>query len=158
MRAGMILILAVIAVAVAVVAPWRTEAVKSAFTPEEEVRQVIDDFFRAANKQDWDTAGALFSSEFHIYTDGASGFDKDSYLKLLKEEDIKTLEMKLRDMVIRVSADGTMAWSQYRGTFTQEIRAKRSIMETAESLIFEKRGAEWKIVRAHASVKEIGGQ
>ena len=146
-----------IAVLIAI-APWHTQAGKSSpAAAQAEVRRVIDDFFEAAKKQDWDRAAELFAPDFGIYTDDAAGFDKKSYLQLLKEDNIETLAMQLRDMVIHVSADGTMAWSQYRGHFTQAVKGNKSVTETAESLIFEKRGNAWKIVRAHASVKETGG-
>jgi ketosteroid isomerase-like protein len=158
MRLTYILIVGAVGIALCSLAPWKTSATKpGAAAPEAEIRQVIDSFFEAAKRQDWDRAAEVMSSDFVIYTDGAAGFDKNAYLKLLKEDDIETMAMQLRDMVIHVSGDGTMAWSQYRGKFTQVVRGKRSVTETAESLIFEKRQTAWKIVRAQASVKESGG-
>jgi ketosteroid isomerase-like protein len=121
-----------------------------------EVRHTIDTFFDAATKQDWDRAASVFASDFEIYTDGADAFDRAAYLKLLKEDDIKTLQMQLRDLDIHVSGDGSMAWAKYRGSFVQAVRGVTSATETAETLIFERRGSEWKIVRAHASIKQTG--
>lgn len=145
-------------VTVAVLAPWRTHAVKpDSAALQAQVRRTIDDFFEAARRQDWNRAADLFSSDFGIYTDDAAGFDKKAYLQLLTEDNIETLQMQLRDMVIHVSSDGTMAWAQYRGHFTQAVRGKRSVTETAESLIFERRDSTWKIVRAHASIREASG-
>ncbi len=158
MRVKTVLILGVVGAALAALPLWHAQAGKpGSAAAQAEVRRVIDDFFEAAKKQDWDRAAELFSPDFGIYTDDTAGFDKNAYLQLLKEDNIETLQMQLRDMVIHVSADGTMAWSQYRGKFTQLVRGKQSATETAESLIFEKRGSAWKIVRAHASVKELGG-
>jgi ketosteroid isomerase-like protein len=121
-----------------------------------EVRKTIDTFFEAATKQDWDRAAAVFASDFEIYTDGADAFDRTAYLNLLKEDDIRTLKMQLRDLDIHVSADGSMAWAKYRGNFVQAVRGVTSATETAETLVFERRASEWKIVRAHASIKQTG--
>ena len=119
------------------------------------VRKVVDEFFSAAKKRDWDAEAELMSTDFELYTDGASGFNKEAYIKVLKEDDIKLAEMELRDMEIRVSGDGQMAWAKYRGLFKFISNNQPSNMESAETLIFKREGAQWKITRAHVSIKPL---
>jgi ketosteroid isomerase-like protein len=119
------------------------------------VKNVVDDFFAAAKKQDWDAAGNLMSADFELYTDEAQSFDKEAYVRLLKKDDIKTTSMELKDLEIRVSSDAQMAWCKYRGFFEASSHGELSNVETAETLIFKKEGDLWKITRAHASVKPI---
>jgi ketosteroid isomerase-like protein len=121
-----------------------------------EVKQVIDEFFEAARSQDWDRAGNTFAADFEIYTDGAVGYDKGSYIKALKDENIETRKMQLNDLEIHVSPDRQVAWAKYRGDFESAIHGKLSRDKTAETLIFEKRERAWKIVRAHASILDSG--
>ena len=117
------------------------------------VRKVLDQFFGAAKKRDWDAAAELMSSDFELYTDGASVFDKQAYVKVLKGDDMELGSMELRDMEIRVSGDGQMAWSKYRGLFKSTSHNQPSTFETAETLIFKREGEQWKITRAHVSLK-----
>ena len=117
------------------------------------VRQVVDEFFSAAKKRDWDAEAELMSTDFELYTDGASGFNKEAYIKVLKEDDIKLASMELRDMEIRVSSDGQMAWAKYRGSFKFISNNQPTNMESAETLIFKREGDQWKITRAHVSIK-----
>ena len=117
------------------------------------VRKVVDQFFSAAKKRDWDAEAELMSTDFELYTDGASGFNKEAYIKVLKEDDIQLAEMELRDMEIRVSGDGQMAWAKYRGLFKFISNNQPSNMESAETLIFKREGNHWKITRAHVSIK-----
>ena len=119
------------------------------------VRKVVDEFFSAAKKRDWDAEAELMATDFELYTDGASGFNKEAYIKVLKEDDIKLAEMELRDMEIRVSGDGQMAWAKYRGLFKFINNNQPSNMESAETLIFKREGQQWKITRAHVSIKPL---
>ena len=119
------------------------------------VRQVVDQFFSAAKKSDWDAEAELMATDFELYTDGASGFNKQAYLKVLKEDDMKLAHMELRDMEIRVSSDGQMAWAKYRGLFKTTSHNQPSTLETAETLIFKREGEQWKITRAHVSLKPL---
>ena len=119
------------------------------------VRKVVDQFFSAAKKRDWDAEAELMSSDFELYTDGASGFSKQAYIKVLKEDDIQLADMELRDMEIRVSSDGQMAWAKYRGLFKFISHNQPSNMESAETLIFKREGEQWKITRAHVSIKPL---
>ena len=119
------------------------------------VRGVIDEFYRSAQRQDWDAAGELMSAEFEFYTDDATSFDKESYVRVLKQDDLAVEHMELKDMDIQVSGDGRMAWGKFRGQFRSTSHGKPSHVETAETLIFKNEGGAWKIVRAHASVRML---
>jgi len=119
------------------------------------VRKVVDQFFSAAKKRDWDAAAELMSTDFELYTDGASEFNKQAYVKVLKEDDTELADIELRDMEIRVSSDGQMAWGKYRGLFKGTSRNQPSTMETAETLIFKSEGKQWKITHAHVSLKPM---
>ncbi len=119
------------------------------------VKQVVDQFFTAAKKRDWDATAEFMSADFELYTDGASGFDKQAYVKVLKEDDMELTSMELKDMAIRVSSDGQMAWCKYRGLFKSVSHNQPSNVETAETLIFMKEGGQWKITRAHVSLKTL---
>jgi hypothetical protein len=82
-------------------------------------------------------------------------FSKQDYVKVLKEDDMVLASMELRDMEIRVSSDGTMAWCKYRGLFKSISQNHPSDVETAETLIFKREGDQWKITRAHVSLKAL---
>lgn len=119
------------------------------------VKKVLDQFFSAAKNRDWDAVAEFMATDFELYTDGASGFNKQAYVKVLKEDDMELLSMELRDMEIRVSSDGQMAWSKYRGLFKSTSQNQPSNVETAETLIFKREGEQWKITRAHVSLKTL---
>ena len=61
--------------------------------------------------------------------------------------------MELKDMETRVSSDGQMAWTKYRGIFKSTSKNQESNVETVETLIFKREGGQWKITRAHVSSK-----
>jgi ketosteroid isomerase-like protein len=119
------------------------------------VKKILDQFFSKAKKHDWDAVAECMATDFELYTDGASGFNKQAYVKVLKEDDLELSYMELRDMEIRVSSDGQMAWSKYRGLFKSISHNQPSNVETAETLIFKKEGGQWKITRAHVSIKNL---
>ena len=119
------------------------------------VRQALDQFFNAAKKRDWDAVAEVMATDFELYTDGASGFNKDAYVKVLKEDDLQLASMELKDMQIRVSSDGQMAWCAYRGFFKSIVHNQPSNVETAETLIFKREDNQWKITRAHVSLKPL---
>jgi ketosteroid isomerase-like protein len=119
------------------------------------VRKVLDQFFSEAKKRDWDAVGELMSTDFELYTDGASAFNKQAYVKIFKEDDMQLAYMELRDVEIRVSSDGQMAWAKYRGFFKTSTHNQPSTVETAETLIFKKEDEQWKITRAHVSMKPL---
>ena len=120
-----------------------------------QVRKVVDQFFSAAKKRDWDAVAECMAADFELYTDGASGFNKQAYVKVLKDDDMELAYMELRDMEIRVSSDGQMAWGKYRGLFKSTSHNQPSTVETAETLIFKREGEQWKITRAHVSLKPV---
>jgi len=62
------------------------------------VREVINEFFVLAEKRDWDTVGDLLAEDFNIFTDNASSFDKEAYLKLLKRHDLEVTHWALNDV------------------------------------------------------------
>lgn len=119
------------------------------------VRKVVDQFFSTAKKRDWDAVAELMSTDFELYTDGASVFDKQAYVKVFKEDDMQLAYMELKDMEIRVSSDGQMAWAKYRGFFKTTTHNQPGTVETAETLIFKKESEQWKITRAHVSMKPL---
>lgn len=119
------------------------------------VRKAVDQFFGAAKKRDWDAVAEFMSTDFELYTDGASGFSKQAYVKVLKEDNLELAYMELRDVEIRVSSDGQMAWGKYRGLFKTTSHNQPSTLETAETLIFKREGEQWKITRAHVSLKPL---
>ena len=95
------------------------------------------------------------ATDFELYTDGASAFTKQAYVKVLKDDDMQLSHMELRDMETRVSSDGEMAWTKYRGLFKSTSNNQPSTVETAETLIFKREAGHWKITRAHVSSKVL---
>jgi uncharacterized protein (TIGR02246 family) len=122
-------------------------------TADSEVRAVIDEFYAAAQRRDWDAAAALLAPEFEILTDGAETFRKEAYVTLLKSDDLVVERMALRDVKVRVSRDRELAWSTFRGSFAMTSHGGRHDVETAETLLFRRAGDRWLIAGAHASVK-----
>jgi ketosteroid isomerase-like protein len=120
-----------------------------------QVKKVVDQFFSAAKKRDWDAVAEFMSTDFELYTDGASGFNKQAYVKVLKADDLQLVNIELRDMEIRVSSDGQMAWGKYRALFKGISHNQPSTAETAETLIFKRESEQWKITRAHVSLKPL---
>ena len=119
------------------------------------VKNVLDQFFSAAKKRDWDAAADFMATDFELYTDGASNFNKEAYVKVLKADDMELAHMELKDMETRVSSDGQMAWTKYRGLFKSVSNNQESSVETAETLIFKREDGQWKITRAHVSSKVL---
>lgn len=119
------------------------------------VRAAIDGFYSAAKKRDWDAAAAVMSSDFELYTDQAQRVGKDEYVLALKQDDLVVEHMELKDVDIRVSSDGQMAWAKYRGLYRSTSQGKPADAETAETLIFTNESGAWKMARAHASIKAL---
>lgn len=117
-----------------------------------EVKGVIDAFFAAAIRRDWDAAGSLLSADFKIYVDGLEIYDRPEYIALLKADDLKTLSLDLTDLDIAVSSDGGMAWARYRTLIDSESRGVRSKTRTAETLIFGREDGAWRIRHGHVSL------
>jgi cytochrome c peroxidase len=127
-------------------------------TAEAQVRQVIDRFYAAAERRDWDAAGALMAPDFEINTDGAESYGREAYIVMLKEDDLVVERMALRNLAVEVSPDSRMAWATFHGYFEMTQDGARHDVQTAETLILSRRGDRWEIVRAHASVKAAEGQ
>lgn len=119
------------------------------------VRAALDRFFDASKKRDWDATGELMSADFELYTDQAQGVGKEEYLSVLKQDDLVVEHMELKDVDIRVSGDGQMAWAKYRGLFRSTSQGKPADVETAETLIFTNDRGAWKMTRGHASIKAL---
>ena len=117
---------------------------------EARVRGVIDRMYESAKNKNWKGMAALLSDDFRLYVDGAEVFDKAAYVALLEQENLGLEHMELRDLEVR--AGGGMAWCRFRGFFRH---SATYTVETAETLVFEKRGEDWKIVQSHASVKQV---
>lgn len=117
------------------------------------VRQVIDEFYDAAEQQDWDRISALMTDDFRLFADGATVFTKKPYLEILESEDLGVLEMALNDLEIHVASGGDTAWCTFNGYFKHSEELE---VETAETLIFVKQEGAWKILHSHASVKMLG--
>src|SRR4029450_10427211 len=125
----------------------------AALVEQRAVRAVVDDFFTLAQRRDWDGVSALLADDFEIFTDGAAGFAKAEYSQLLKADDLIVEYMELKDVTLRVSADASMAWVKYRGSFVTTSHGVRQAVDTAETMVFQKEPGGWKIVRAHASIR-----
>jgi len=122
---------------------------------EADVRAVVDDFFAAAMISDWDAAARLLATDFVMFTDGPTVFDKPSYVRILKADDLRLQRMRLTDIRITVSPDQSMASVTYRGVFRTISGGRVGGAETAETLILRRLREGWKITRAHASVRNL---
>jgi ketosteroid isomerase-like protein len=143
-----------IASAAALLPAFASSSRTDALQAKAAVKAVLDAFYDRAGRRDWDAAGALFAPEFRILTDGAETFDKPTYVRLLKQDDIVVSKMELKDLEIHASAP-SIGWCRYRGYFETVSGGKPSRTETAETMIFEKRDGAWLIVHAHASIKQL---
>jgi hypothetical protein len=57
------------------------------------VKKTIDGFFEAARQRDWDAAGKVLSTDFHIWFDVDGALDRAAYVDLLKGDDPGFAEM-----------------------------------------------------------------
>jgi ketosteroid isomerase-like protein len=103
----------------------------------DEVKKTIDGFFEAARQRDWDTAGKLLATDFHIWVGVDEALDRAAYIDLLKQDDLNVIEMNLQDLAIGVSADGSLAWARYHATVDAISKGQRSASRTAETIVFE---------------------
>ncbi len=102
-----------------------------------EVKKAIDVFFEAARQRDWDAAVKLLSTDFHIWVGVDEALDRATYVDLLKQDDLNVVDMSLQNLEIGVSADGSLAWARYRATVDAISRGQRSVMRSAETIVFE---------------------
>jgi ketosteroid isomerase-like protein len=118
------------------------------------VKLALDNFFAAAGKQDWDKVGGMLAEDFAMFTDEATILNKDEYIKVMKQDNLRVAQMQLKDLRIEVSEQGQMAWCRYHGFFHISAGPQSSFVETAETVVFRNESSGWKLVQAHASVKE----
>ncbi|HSR51002.1 MAG TPA: nuclear transport factor 2 family protein [Acidobacteriota bacterium] len=145
---GLVLFIALVALSAAAWSPEKG-------SDKEQIQQVIESFFTLSEEGDWDAVGELLSDDFEIYTDQATAIAKPEYMQLLKADDMFLLEWKIADLEIQISADGSSAWSKYRGRFRSTIGGAPDLVETVETLIFTKVSGHWKISHGHASIKSL---
>lgn len=120
--------------------------------PDQEIRAVIDAFFEAADRRDWEATGKLMSEDFVIFIDGGESFGKQEYVELLGADDLVVESLELRDMEISVSADASMAWSRYKADVASVSNGERHDVSTLETLVFDKAGDTWLIRHAHVAL------
>ena len=116
------------------------------------VKSVIDAFFTAARRHDWDATGRMMATNFRIWVDGDESMDRNEYLVLLKEDDLEVVDLKLDDLEIGVSKDGSMAWTRYRATVDAITKEKRSSVRTAETILFDRLNDQWMMRHIHVSL------
>ena len=61
---------------------------------------------------------------------------------------------ELRDVSTGVSASGDLAWMTFKGYFEQTMQGIPGRVETAETLQFRNENGNWRMFRAHASVRD----
>jgi Domain of unknown function (DUF4440) len=116
------------------------------------VRSTIDAFFTAARRHDWDATGRMMAANFRIWVDGEESMDRETYVALMKEDDLEVVDMKLDDLEVGVSKDGSMAWARYRATVDSVTKEKRSLERTAETLLFDRLNDQWMMRHIHVSL------
>ena len=124
----------------------------AAEAPENGVKAVIDAFFAAARRHDWDATGQLMSENVRIWLDGDESMGREEYVVVMKEDDLEVVDIKLDDLDIRVSRDSSMAWSRYRATVEGISKGKRSSVKTAETILFDRVEQEWLMRHIHVSL------
>jgi ketosteroid isomerase-like protein len=121
---------------------------------QSEVKLALDNFFAAAGKQDWDKVGGMLTEDFEMFTDEATILNKSEYIKVMKQDSLRVAQMQLKDLRIEVSEQPQMAWCRYHGFFHIAAGPQSSLVETAETVVFRNENRGWKLVQAHASIKQ----
>jgi len=121
---------------------------------QSKVKLALDHFFAAAEKQDWDEVGRMLTEDFEMFTDEVTILNKAEYINVLKQDNLHVAQMQLKDLRIEVSEQGRMAWCRYRGFFHMSAGPQSSFVETAETVVFRNEHSGWKLVQAHASIKQ----
>jgi ketosteroid isomerase-like protein len=121
---------------------------------QSKVKSALDNFFAAAEKQDWDKVGGMLTEDFEMFSDEVTIMNKDEYIKVLKQDNLRVAQMQLKDLRIEVSEQGQMAWCRYHGFFHISTGPESSFVETAETVVFRNEHSDWKLVQAHASIKQ----
>jgi len=122
-----------------------------------EVKKAIEGFFEAARQRDWDAAGKVLSTDFHVWVGVDGALDRAAYVDLLKEDDLNVVDMSLQDLEIGVSADGSLAWARYHATVDAISKGQRSVSRTAETIVFERQHeAGWLMRHIQVSLNSVG--
>ena len=121
---------------------------------QSEVKCALDNFFAAAGRQDWDEVGRMLAEDFEMFTDEVTILNKAEYIKVLKQDNLHVAQMQLKDLRIEVSEQEQMAWCRYHGFFHILAGSQSSFVETAETVVFRNENHAWKLVQAHASIKQ----
>lgn len=132
-------------------------AIASASGAAAEVKKAIDGFFEAARQRDWDAAGKVLSTDFHIWLGVDGALDRAAYIDLLKEDDLNVVDMSLQDLEIGVSADGSLAWARYHAAVDAISKGERSVSHTAETIVFEhQHEGGWLMRHIQVSLSSVG--
>ncbi len=122
---------------------------------QRQMREAVDGFFAAANRGKWDEAARFMAPEFKIFTDGASTFDRPTYVALLKADDLKVTDVGLSEIESSVSSDGSLGWIRYKALVKATSNGKPADVRTAETMVLARRPEGWRIVQAHASIAPL---
>jgi hypothetical protein len=125
--------------------------VAAAESPEAGVKAVIDAFFVAARRHDWDATGLLLTDNFRVWF-GDESLDREEYVAAMKEDDLDVVDMRLDDLEIEVSKDSSMAWGRYHATIDEITKEKRSSVRTAETILFDRVKDQWLMRYIHVSL------
>ena len=137
-------------------APALFPTIAGASAAAAEVKKAIDGFFEAARRRDWDAAGKVLSTDFHVWVGVDSALDRAAYVDLLKEDDLNVVDMSLQDLEIGVSADGSLAWARYHATVDAISKGQRSVSRTAETIVFEHQQGAWLMRHIQVSLNSVG--
>jgi ketosteroid isomerase-like protein len=121
---------------------------------QSKVKCALDKFFATSGKQDWDKVGGMLTEDFEMFTDEVTILNKYEYIKVLKQDNLRVAQMQLKDLRIEVSEQGQMAWCRYHGFFHISAGPQSSFVETAETVVFRNENGGWKLVQAHASIRQ----
>ena len=79
---------------------------------EANVREVITDYFAAAESQDWDAAADVVSSDYVIVTHMGAAMDLAGIRQFFADH-ITDHTIAIRNITVTVSGDGSMAWATF---------------------------------------------
>jgi len=119
------------------------------------VRRALDGFFQAAEKRDWTSIRDFLAPDFEFFTDDAIILDRAGFLRAMQEDSMEIRKFALSDVKVELSPDERLAWIKYRVHLESSIRGKEYNVVTAETVVFRKDGAKWRMTHNHASIKKI---
>lgn len=131
-------------------------------TPEADVRDVIDAFFRALDTQNFDLMQQITGRDadmVHIGTDVGeiwNGWDELRATTREQFEGLEYYEAQVRDLSVHVSPAGDVAW--YAHLLDARIKSKGSAEHRWQGARFtgvlERREGRWVMVQTHVSLPE----